>query len=140
MSSQDPFLAAAVLLSTLAQATPPSDEVSEDSARDITKEFNRRRLQLPGEVTPGKKAFVTELEKLMRRVYHLEKELVSNAAFFPFFFSRLSLLFLFLYFALASMFFIVCSPASHCHIQLIHAFVLAAQETPQVEKTQTQIR
>jgi hypothetical protein len=40
--------------------------------------FDKKRVQLPGENTPGKKAFTTELESLMRRVHELETELVSH--------------------------------------------------------------
>lgn len=77
-SDEDPFFAAAAILKTLAVEPPPSDDDAEIPAKRVINGFDKKRVQLPGENTPGKKAFTTELECLMRRVHVLETELVSH--------------------------------------------------------------
>lgn len=125
-SDDESFFAAAAILKTLAVEPPPTDDDAEIPVKRVINGFDKKRVQLPGANTPGKKAFTTELECLMRRVHELETELVSHPTVcFAF---RLCLAFHCI-FSISS---------STC--QLIQAFVLAVQETPQIAKTQAQIR
>lgn len=77
-SDEDPFFAAAAILKTLAVEPPPSDDDAEIPVKRVINGFEKKRVKLPGEDTPGKKAFTTELECLIRRVHELETELVSH--------------------------------------------------------------
>lgn len=73
---EDPFLAAAAILKNLARDPPPTDD--DTPKKRATNGFDPKCVvKLPGENTPGKKAFTAELESLMCRVHDLETELVS---------------------------------------------------------------
>lgn len=80
-SDEDPFFAAAAILKTVAVEPPLSDDDAEIPVKRVINGFDKKRVQLPGDNTPGKKAFTTELECLMRRVHELETELVSHPNF-----------------------------------------------------------
>uniref|UniRef100_A0A093XSG6 histidine kinase n=1 Tax=Talaromyces marneffei PM1 TaxID=1077442 RepID=A0A093XSG6_TALMA len=74
-SDEDSFFAAAAILKNLAVEPSPSDDDAEITVKQVINGFEKRRVQLPGENTPGKKALTTELECLIRRVHELETEL-----------------------------------------------------------------
>uniref|UniRef100_A0A093VDZ4 histidine kinase n=1 Tax=Talaromyces marneffei PM1 TaxID=1077442 RepID=A0A093VDZ4_TALMA len=77
-SDEDSFFAAAAILKNLAVEPSPSDDDAEITVKQVINGFEKRRVQLPGENTPGKKALTTELECLIRRVHELETELYKR--------------------------------------------------------------
>ncbi|KKA17195.1 Two-component osmosensing histidine kinase (Bos1), partial [Rasamsonia emersonii CBS 393.64] len=74
----DAFQAAAEILKGLAREVPASDD-SEPSTNSVaTNGFDPKQVKLPGEPSPGKTAFETELQALIGRIHDLETELVSD--------------------------------------------------------------
>jgi osomolarity two-component system sensor histidine kinase NIK1 len=82
MTVRDETLAAAAtILQGLARDGILTDDTPPPSNNHIitTNGFDSKKLKLPGESTPEKQAFESELEALVRRVHDLELEVVSHS-------------------------------------------------------------
>jgi hypothetical protein len=78
-TAKETLSAATSILQGLARNGIPTDDAPTSTKLATTNGFDLKGFKLPGEATPEKQAFESELEALVQRVHDLELEVVSDS-------------------------------------------------------------